>query len=247
MSVHPRPSAQGRRARVAAAVVSGHRHRADIAALEESRDLTDRVSASAVITLRVITSSAFHCMITPFRTAQQIAVVLGSTRPGRNGEAVARWAYDLAGKRDDAEFELLDIAAFDLPMLDEPVPPSMAQYGHEHTKRWAAKVAEFDGYIFVTPEYNHSTPAALKNALDYLYAEWNNKAAGFVSYGSAGGIRAVEQLRLTMAELQVATVRPRSHCRCSPISRTSAASTRPHSMRPPSPRCSTSSFAGARR
>lgn len=137
----------------------------------------------------------------------KIAVVLGSTRPGRNGEAVARWVYDLAGKRDDAEFELLDIAAFDLPMLDEPVPPSMAQYGHEHTKRWAAKVAEFDGYVFVTAEYNHSIPAALKNALDYLYAEWNNKAAGFVSYGSAGGIRAVEQLRLTMAELQVATVR----------------------------------------
>jgi NAD(P)H-dependent FMN reductase len=137
----------------------------------------------------------------------KIAVVLGSTRPGRNGEAVARWVYDLAGKRDDAEFELLDIAAFDLPMLDEPVPPSMAQYGHEHTKRWAARVAEFDGYVFVTAEYNHSIPAALKNALDYLYAEWNNKAAGFVSYGSAGGIRAVEQLRLTMAELQVATVR----------------------------------------
>ncbi|MFC7277345.1 NADPH-dependent FMN reductase [Paractinoplanes rhizophilus] len=137
----------------------------------------------------------------------KIAVVLGSTRPGRNGEAVARWVYDLAGKRSDAEFELLDIADFDLPMLDEPVPPSMGQYSHEHTRRWAAKVAEFDGYVFVTPEYNHSTSAALKNALDHVYAEWNNKAAGFVSYGSAGGIRAVEQLRLMMAELQVATVR----------------------------------------
>jgi NAD(P)H-dependent FMN reductase len=137
----------------------------------------------------------------------KIAVVLGSTRPGRNGEAVARWMYDLAGKRSDAEFELLDIADFDLPMLDEPVPPSMGQYSHEHTRQWAAKVAEFDGYVFVTPEYNHSTSAALKNALDHVYAEWNNKAAGFVSYGSAGGIRAVEQLRLMMAELQVATVR----------------------------------------
>lgn len=137
----------------------------------------------------------------------KIAVVLGSTRPGRNGEAVARWVYDLAGKRGDAEFELIDIAAFDLPLLDEPVPPSMGQYSHEHTRRWAAKVAEFDGYVFVTPEYNHSTSAALKNALDHLYAEWNNKAAGFVSYGSVGGIRAVEQLRLMMAELQVATVR----------------------------------------
>jgi NAD(P)H-dependent FMN reductase len=92
-------------------------------------------------------------------------------------------------------------------MLDEPVPPSMGQYSHEHTRRWAGKVAEFDGYVFVTPEYNHSTSAALKNALDHVYAEWNNKAAGFVSYGSVGGIRAVEQLRLIMSELQVATVR----------------------------------------
>jgi NAD(P)H-dependent FMN reductase len=137
----------------------------------------------------------------------KIAVVLGSTRPGRNGHAVASWVYDIASKRGDADFELVDIADYGLPLLDEPVPPAMGQYGNPHTKRWAAKIAEFDGYVFVTPEYNHSTSAALKNALDYLYAEWNNKAAGFVGYGSAGGTRAVEQLRLMMAELQVATVR----------------------------------------
>ncbi|GGQ85066.1 NADPH-dependent FMN reductase [Couchioplanes azureus] len=137
----------------------------------------------------------------------KIAIVVGSTRPGRNGEAVARWVYELAGRRSEAQFELVDLAEFDLPLLDEPVPPSMGQYSKEHTKRWAAKVAEFDGYVFVTPEYNHSTSGALKNALDYLYAEWNNKAAGFVSYGSAGGTRAVEQLRLIAAELQMATVR----------------------------------------
>lgn len=137
----------------------------------------------------------------------KIAIVLGSTRPGRVGEAVANWVYAFAAKRTDAQFELVDIATYNLPLLDEPVPPSMGRYSKEHTHRWAAKIAEFDGYVFVTPEYNHGPSGALKNALDYLYAEWNNKAAGFVGYGSAGGARAVEQLRLVMAELQVATVR----------------------------------------
>ncbi len=137
----------------------------------------------------------------------KIAIILGSTRPGRNGEAVAHWVYDIANKRHDAEFELVDIAEYDLPLLNEPVPPSMGQYTHPHTKVWAAKIASFDAYVFVTPEYNHSTSAALKNAIDYLYKEWNNKAAGFVSYGSAMGTRAVEHLRLIMAELQIADVR----------------------------------------
>lgn len=137
----------------------------------------------------------------------KVAIILGSTRPGRNGEAVARWVLDLASKRTDADFELVDIATYNLPHLDEAIPPSMGQYANEHTKEWASKIAEFDAYVFVTPEYNHSTSGALKNAIDYLYGEWNNKAAGFVSYGSVGGTRAVEHLRLIMAELQVATVR----------------------------------------
>ena len=137
----------------------------------------------------------------------KIAIILGSTRPGRNGEAVARWVYEIAKKRIDAEFEFVDIKDFNLPLLDEPVPPSQGQYSKEHTKRWSAKIDSFDGYIFVTAEYNHGIPGALKNAIDYLYKEWNNKAAGFVGYGSAGGVRAVEQLRLVMAELQVADVR----------------------------------------
>lgn len=136
-----------------------------------------------------------------------IAIILGSTRPGRNGEAVAKWFHELAGKRSDAQFELVDIRDFDLPLLDEPVPPSMGQYSQPHTKRWAEKIKSFDGFVIVTPEYNHGISGALKNALDFIYAEWNNKAAGFVSYGSAGGVRAVEQLRMVMAELQVATVR----------------------------------------
>ncbi len=137
----------------------------------------------------------------------RIAIILGSTRPGRNGEAVAKWVFENAKKRNDAEFELVDLKDYPLPLLDEPVPPSMGIYSHEHTKQWSRKIDSFDGFIFVTPEYNHGTSAALKNAIDFLYKEWNNKAAGFVAYGSAGGVRAVENLRLVMGELQVADVR----------------------------------------
>jgi len=137
----------------------------------------------------------------------KIAVILGSTRPGRNGEAVAKWVYELARKRTDAEFELVDIADYNLPLYDEPYPAMMQQYTKEHTKKWSKKINEFDGYIFVTAEYNHSIPGALKNAIDYLNVEWKNKAAGFVSYGSAGGARAVEHMRTIAAELHMADVR----------------------------------------
>ncbi|MEV4511792.1 NAD(P)H-dependent oxidoreductase [Dactylosporangium sp. NPDC049525] len=137
----------------------------------------------------------------------KIGIILGSTRPGRNGEAVAKWVYDIASRRSDAEFELVDLLDYDLPHLDEAIPASQGMYANEHTKQWAAKIAELDGFVFVTPEYNHSTSGALKNAIDFVYGEWNNKAAGFVSYGAAGGTRAVEHLRLIMGELQVADVR----------------------------------------
>ena len=137
----------------------------------------------------------------------KIAVIIGSTRPGRKAEAVARWVLGIATKRSDAEFELVDIKDFNLPLLDEPMPPAAGKYTQPHTRAWAAKVASFDAYVFVTPEYNHGPSGALKNAIDYLYREWNNKAAGFVGYGSAGGTRAVEQLRLVMGELLVADVR----------------------------------------
>src|SRR5437899_5262432 len=126
----------------------------------------------------------------------RIGIILGSTRPGRHGEAVAKWVYEIAHKRSDAEFELVDIKDFNLPLLDEPVPPSLGQYSKEHTKAWAAKIDSFDGYVFVTPEYNHGICGALKNAIDFLFREWNNKAAGFGGYGSAGGVRAAEDLRL---------------------------------------------------
>jgi len=137
----------------------------------------------------------------------KIGIILGSTRPNRNGEQVAKWVLEVASGRDDAEFELIDLRDYPLPHLDEPLPPSLGQYQNDHTKEWADKIASFDGFVIVTPEYNHGTSGVLKNAIDYLYAEWNNKAVGFVSYGAVGGARAAEHLRLVAAELQMADVR----------------------------------------
>jgi NAD(P)H-dependent FMN reductase len=137
----------------------------------------------------------------------KVAIIVGSTRPGRKADTVAQWVHGIAQTRGDAEYEVVDVADYNLPLLDEPVPPSLGQYSKPHTKAWAAKIAAFDAFVFVTPEYNHGPSGALKNAIDFLYREWNNKAAGFVGYGSAGGTRSVEQLRLVMAEVQVATVR----------------------------------------
>ncbi|MBM3764900.1 MAG: NAD(P)H-dependent oxidoreductase [Acidobacteria bacterium] len=137
----------------------------------------------------------------------RIGIIAGSTRPGRKADSVAKWVLEHATARTDATFELVDLVDFNLPLLDEAMPPMYRKYEHEHTKRWSAKIDSLDGFIFVTPEYNHATSGALKNAIDYLYQEWNNKAAGFVGYGSAGGTRAVENLRLIMGELLVADVR----------------------------------------
>ena len=137
----------------------------------------------------------------------KIGVILGSTRPGRNGEAVAKWVMEHATKREGAEYSLIDLLDYPLPHLDEAMPPMFQQYSKDHTKAWSQAIAQFDGFVFVTPEYNHSTSGVLKNAIDYLFAEWNNKAAGFVAYGSVGGARAVEHLRLIMGELKVADVR----------------------------------------
>ena len=136
----------------------------------------------------------------------KIAIIIGSTRPGRVGESVSRWVLQIARQRTDAEFELVDIQDFKLPLLDEPEPAVMGNYTLPHTKAWSVKIDAFDAYVFVTPEYNHATSGALKNALDFLYREWNDKAAGFVGYGGAGGTRAVENLRLIMGTLQVADV-----------------------------------------
>ena len=137
----------------------------------------------------------------------KIAVIVGSTRPGRNGEQVARWVLEHAQERSDSTYELVDLADVNLPLLDEAMPPAMGQYDNEHTRKWSSSIAAFDGFVIVTPEYNHGIPGALKNALDYLYGEWNNKAVGFVGYGSHGATRAVEHLRGVAGELQLADVR----------------------------------------
>ncbi|GAA0898105.1 NADPH-dependent FMN reductase [Virgisporangium aurantiacum] len=137
----------------------------------------------------------------------RIAIIVGSSRPGRYSRQVADWVYEEAAKRTDAEFAVVDLADHPLPHLDEPIPASAGSYANEHSRAWSRVIDAFDGYVFVTPEYNHSTSGVLKNAIDYLYAEWNNKAAGFVSYGVVGDARAVEHLRLIAAELQLATVR----------------------------------------
>jgi NAD(P)H-dependent FMN reductase len=133
-----------------------------------------------------------------------VAIITGSTRPGRKGDAVASWVRDLAVKRGDARYEAVDLADLAPPSLDEPMPAIMGQYTQPHTHTWAAKIASFDAYVFVTPEYNHSAPGPLKNAIDFLYAEWTNKAVGFVGYRAAGGARAIEHLRLVLSCLQVA-------------------------------------------
>jgi NAD(P)H-dependent FMN reductase len=138
----------------------------------------------------------------------EIGVIVGSTRPGRRAPGVARWVRDEAEQHLDLSARLVDLADFDLPLLDEPRPAIMGDYEHPHTRAWAAAVAPLDAFVFVSPEYNRSFSAALKNAIDFLYAEWRDKAAGFVSYGvDAGGARSVEHLRSVMAELHVATVR----------------------------------------
>lgn len=139
----------------------------------------------------------------------KIGIITGTSRPNRRGEAVTKWILDLAKARPagDVQYELVDISEYNLPNLDEALPPSMQKYEHEHTKKWSAKIASLDGYVFVTPEYNHSFSGSLKNAIDFVYHEWTNKAAGFVSYGTTGGVRAVEHLRGVMAELQIADVR----------------------------------------
>jgi NAD(P)H-dependent FMN reductase len=137
----------------------------------------------------------------------KIAIVTGASRPGSVNKSVAEWVLSQVSDRTDAEFEVVDIADFNLPLLDEAYPAAYQNYQNDHTQAWSAKISEFDGFIFVAHEYNHTAGPVLVNALSYLNAEFNNKAAGFVSYGSMGGARAVEHLRGVLSELQVAHVR----------------------------------------
>ncbi|HEY5267832.1 MAG TPA: NAD(P)H-dependent oxidoreductase [Candidatus Saccharimonadales bacterium] len=138
----------------------------------------------------------------------KIKVITGSVRPGRFNIQPATWIADLAKKRDDLEVELIDLQELNLPFYDEPKPAMMNSYEHDHTKKWSKIISETDGFIFVTPEYNHSYSPVLANAIDYLNVEWNYKPVSFVSYGSmAGGARAVEHLRGVAGELRMFDLR----------------------------------------
>jgi NAD(P)H-dependent FMN reductase len=141
----------------------------------------------------------------------QIGVVLGSTRIGRFANKPAEWVMGLAQKCEGARFELVDLRDYPMPFFDQPKSPLREPSKNEVVQRWARKVGELDGFVFVTGEYNHGIPAVLKNALDHVYAEFNRKPATFVGYGNAGGARAIEQLRLTLIELQVAPLRGAVH------------------------------------
>lgn len=136
----------------------------------------------------------------------KIAIIVGSTRPGRISRSVADWVHQIAAKRTEAEYEIVDLAEQNLPLYDEAIPAAVGQYAGEHTRRWAETVRGYDGYLVVTPEYNHAPPAVLKNAFDFVHAEWQNKAIGFVGYGGAGAARAIEQLKLVAVELSIAPV-----------------------------------------
>ena len=142
-------------------------------------------------------------------TKPTIAIVIGSTRPGRLGADVADWVARQAKDRSLADYEVLDVAEFDLDLLNEPTVPGAADraYDNDKTRRWSRTVDEFDAFVFVTPEYNHSVPAALKNAFDVLYPEWGDKAIGFVGYGADGAVRAIEHWRGIVANARMVAVR----------------------------------------
>ena len=141
----------------------------------------------------------------------KIAVVLGSTRDARFGPKVADWVFKLASERQDLDVEMVDVKDFDLPFFNEAASNLWVPSQDPKAVAWQNKIGEFDGYIFVTAEYNRSIPASLKNAMDQAYVEWNRKAAAYVGYGSVGGARAVEHLRLISIELQMVPVRSGVH------------------------------------
>ncbi len=143
-----------------------------------------------------------------------ISVIVGSTRQGRFSEKPAQWILRELQKREEIEARLLDLRDFPMPFFDQPMQPAMPgrpAYEHDMVRKWTAQIAASDGFVFVTPEYNYGTSAVMKNAIDWVYPEWNRKAAAFVSYGSAMGARAVQQLREAAIEIQMAPIRSSVH------------------------------------
>ena len=141
----------------------------------------------------------------------KLAVVVGSIRPNRFADHPAQWITQVAMERDDFEVELVDLKDYPMPLFAEAASPAYAPSEDEVARRWQAKVAEFDAYVFTAAEYNRGPTAVLKNALDYAYLEWINKPVSFVGYGGVGGARAVEHLRLSAIELQMAPIRTAVH------------------------------------
>lgn len=144
----------------------------------------------------------------------KLKIIVGSTRPNRFSETLVPWVTDAARGTGAFDIEVLDLKDYPMPFYDEPGSPASVKngaYGNEAVRAWAKKIAEADAFLVIAPEYNHGYTAVLKNALDSVYAEWNNKPIGFVAYGSAGGARAVEQLRAVAVELQMAPVRTAVH------------------------------------
>jgi NAD(P)H-dependent FMN reductase len=142
-----------------------------------------------------------------------LKIIVGSTREGRFSSTAAKWIADIALKKGIFNVEIVDLIDYPMPFFDSAMSPSFktSPYPDAMVEKFTSKIAEGDAYILITPEYNHSTSGVLKNALDWVYKEWNNKAVGFVSYGSVGGSRAVEHLRGITAELQMASVREAVH------------------------------------
>lgn len=138
----------------------------------------------------------------------KIGVILGSTRPGRNGKAVADWFMKQAkGYSADIEFNLVDLADWDLPVFNEAGFPSSGEYQHQHTKDWSKEISQYDGFVYIVTEYNRGMPSAIKNAIDYLYNEWAFKPVGYVGYSSAGAFRTISQLREVAGELNMVDIR----------------------------------------
>ncbi len=146
-------------------------------------------------------------------TSLTVKVIVGSTREGRFSDKAASWIAEEIEKREGIAVEVLDLRDYEMPFFNEPVSPSYKQepYKNEAVARFTKKIEEGDAFVIVTPEYNHGTSAVLKNAIDWVYQEWNNKPVAFVSYGSAGGARAIEQLRQIAVELQMAPIRNSVH------------------------------------
>jgi NAD(P)H-dependent FMN reductase len=133
-----------------------------------------------------------------------LKIISSTVRPGRKGPIVAAWIAEVASREKNFNVEVLDLGIVNLPMMNEPNHPVMKKYEHEHTKQWSAKIEEADAFIFVTGEYDFNYPAPLRNAIEYLYHEWNYKAAGIVSYGGiSGGTRAANSLKADLSTMKV--------------------------------------------